>query len=100
MIHVDFAAADCTPCPVRARRTRAKTLPRSLTLESRAEHEAIQAARQRQQTQAFADDYAGRAEVEGTLSQGVRAFGLRMARYRDLARTRLQYVATAAALNA
>jgi hypothetical protein len=32
MIHVDFAAADCTPCPVRARRTRAKTLPRSLTL--------------------------------------------------------------------
>jgi hypothetical protein len=29
----------------------------------------------------------------------VRAFGLRMARYRDLARTRLQYVATAA-LNA
>ena len=99
MIHVDFAATDCTPCPVRARCTRAKTLPRSLTLQPRAEHEAIQAARQRQQTQAFADDYADRAGVEGTLSQGVRAFGLRTTRYRGLAKTHLQHVASAAAVN-
>ena len=35
----------------------------------------------------------------GTLSQGVRAFGLRRARYRGLAKTNLQHVATAAALN-
>jgi transposase len=99
MIHVDFAAADCTPCPVRARCTRAKTLPRSLTLQPRAEHEAIRAARQRQQTAAFAADYDRRAGVEGTLSQGVRACGLRTARYRGLAKTHLQRVATAAALN-
>jgi transposase len=99
MIHVDFAAADCTPCPVRAHCTRAKTLPRSLTLQPRAEHEAIQAARQRQQTQAFADDYADRAGIEGTLSQGVRAFGLRTARSRGLAKTRLQHVAPAAGIN-
>lgn len=99
MIHVDFAATDCTPCPVRAHCTRAKTLPRSLTLQPRAEHEAIQTARQRQQTQAFADDYADRAGVEGTLSQGVRAFGLRTARYRGPTKTHLQHLATAAALN-
>lgn len=99
MIHVEFAAADCTPCPVRAHCTRAKTLPRSLTLQPRAEHEAIQTARQRQQTQAFAADYARRAGIEGTLSQGVRAFGLRTARYRGLAKTHLQHVATAAAVN-
>jgi transposase len=99
MIHVDFAATDCTPCPIRARCTRAKTLPRSLTLQPQAEHEAIQAARQRQQTQVFADDYADRAGVEGTLSQGVRAFGLRTTRYRGLAKTHLQHVATAAAVN-
>jgi IS5 family transposase len=37
--------------------------------------------------------------VEATLSQGVRAFGLRRARYRGLARTGLQHVATAAAIN-
>ena len=43
--------------------------------------------------------YKRRAGVEGTLSQGVRAFGLRRARYRGLAKTRLQHVATAAAMN-
>ena len=43
--------------------------------------------------------YARRAGIEGTLSQGVRAFGLRRSRYRGLARTHLQHVATAAAVN-
>jgi transposase len=99
MIGVAFAAADCTPCPVRAQCTRAKSLPRSLTLQPRAEHEAIQAARQRQRTAGFAADYARRAGIEGTLSQGVRAFGLRTARYRGLAKTQFQQVATAAASN-
>jgi transposase len=99
MIGVTFAATDCTPCPVREQCTRAKTLPRSLTLQPRAEHEAIQAARDRQQTEGFPADYARRAGIEGTLSQGVRACGLRTARYRGLAKTHLQQVATAAALN-
>lgn len=99
MIHVAFAAADCSPCPVRAQCTRAKALPRSLTVQPRAEHEAIQAARQRQQTAAFAAAYAQRAGIEGTLSQGVRVCGLRTARYRGLAKTHLQHLATAAALN-
>lgn len=99
MIHVDFAAADCTPCPARPQCTRATTLPRSLTLQPRAEHEAIQAARQRQQTAGFATDYARRAGIEGTLSQGVRVCGLRTARYRGLAKTHLLQVAIAAALN-
>jgi transposase len=99
MIHVAFAAADCTPCPVRAHCTRATALPRSLTLQPQAEHEAIQAARHRQQTAVFAADYARRAGIEGTLSQGVRAFELRTARYRGLAKTHLQHIATAAAIN-
>ena len=43
--------------------------------------------------------YARRAGIEGTISQGVRAFGLRRSRYRGLARTHLQHVATAAAIN-
>jgi transposase len=99
MIHIDFAPADCTPCPVRAQCTRAATQPRSLTLQPRAEHTAIQALRQRQRTPAFAARYAARAGIEGTLSQGVRAFGLRRARYRGLRKTHLQHVATAAAIN-
>ena len=40
-----------------------------------------------------------RAGVEGTLSQGVRGFGLRRCRYIGLAKARLQHVATAAAIN-
>ena len=40
-----------------------------------------------------------RAGVEGTVSQGVRAFGLRQARYRGIAKTHLQHLATAAAIN-
>jgi transposase len=100
MTRVEFAAADCTACPARPQCTRAKTPFRSLMLQPREEHQAIQAARQRQQTAEYATTYAQRAGVEGTLSQGVRAFGLRQARYRGLAKTHLQHVATAAAINA
>jgi hypothetical protein len=37
--------------------------------------------------------------VEGTISQGVRAFGMRRSRYRGLDKTHLQHVAIAAAMN-
>ena len=40
-----------------------------------------------------------RAGIEGTLSQGVRAFALRRTRYLGHAKTRLQHIATAAAMN-
>lgn len=43
--------------------------------------------------------YARRAGVEGTLSQGARAFGLRRMCYRGFAKTSLQHVVTAAAMN-
>ena len=99
LIEVRFAPADCAARPVRARCTRAKTAPRGLTLAPREVHEAIRAARARQETPAFAAEYAGRAGVEGTLSQGVRAFGLRRARYRGLAKAHLQHLATAAGIN-
>ena len=99
MVAISFSAADCMACPTRTLCTRAKTGARNITLQSRPEHEAIQAARQRQQTAEFAAQYAPRAGIEGTLSQGIRAFGLRKARYRGLAKTHLQHVATASAIN-
>src|SRR4051794_41601200 len=43
--------------------------------------------------------YGARAGIEGCLSQGVRLCGLRRSRYVGLAKTHLQHVATAAALN-
>jgi transposase len=98
-IHVQFAPAACAACPVRTHCTRAKAGPRHLTLRPQAEHEALLAARQRQTTATFKTQYAARAGIEGTLSQGVRAFGLRQARYRGLAKAHLQHVATATAMN-
>ena len=59
----------------------------------------MELARQQQTTATFKAQYAARAGVEGTLSQGVRAFGLRRARYLGLARTHLQHVVTAVAIN-
>jgi DDE family transposase len=68
-------------------------------LRPRPEHEALAAARARLESEAGRRLSAQRQGVESTLSQGVRAFGLRQARYRGLAKTGLQNVATAAALN-
>lgn len=99
MIHVEFAPDDCAACPSRPMCTRAKSFPRALTLQPREEHEAIQFARERQKTEGFASLYSHRAGIEGTFSQGVRAFGLRKARYRGLERTHLQEVATAVSIN-
>lgn len=73
--------------------------PRSLTLQSKEEHEVIQAARKRQKTEKFISLYSQRAGIEGTISQGVRALGLRQACYRGLKKTHLQHLATATAIN-
>lgn len=99
VIHVDFHQRDCAPCPVRATCTRAKTEPRELTLRTPAEHEALQQVRRDQSTEEWKARYNARAGVEGTVSQAVRAFGLRQCRYRGLAKIHLQHVLTAAALD-
>lgn len=64
-----------------------------------AQHLALTAARERQTTTDFKRRYAKRAGVEGTISQAVGAFGLRHCRYLGLAKTHLQHIATAAAIN-
>jgi transposase len=101
VIHVQFRAADCRPCPSRARCTRARSKyqGRVLAVMPQPEHEALAAARAREGTAEGKRLYAQRNGVEGTLSQAARAFGLRQARYRGLPKTGLQHVATAAALN-
>ena len=99
MIHIDFAPDDCAACLSRPLCTRAKNLPRTLTLQPRDEHDAIQHARERQKTEELASLYSDRAGIEGTFSQGVRAFGLRQARYRGLEKTHLQELTTAASIN-
>jgi len=98
-IQVYFAQADCQVCQHRSLCTKAKHRPRTLFFRPQAEHEALQAARERQDTHEFKERYKTRAGIEGTLSQGVRAFELRRSRYIGLAKTHVQHVATAAAIN-
>ncbi len=99
VIRIQFGKRDCLACPCRSQCTTAISNPRQLVVRPQAQFEAIQAARQRQQTQEFKERYAIRAGVEGTISQGVRAFDLRRSRYIGLAKTHLQHVITATALN-
>jgi transposase len=99
VIKVCFAQADCRACPCRANCTSAQVGPRWLRFRPQAEHQALQAARQRQKTDDFKHRYKSRAGAEGTISQGTRAFGLRRSRYIGLAKTHLQHVLTAAAIN-
>ena len=99
IIYIHFLKRDCSICPVRQECTRAKSQRRTITINARPYHEAIQAARQRQQTAEFKKQYRARAGIEGTISQAVHAMGMRKARYRGLAKTKLQHSATAAALN-
>ncbi len=96
---VRFSCKDCTPCPLRARCTRTKREPRIIRLQAREQHEALRAARERQATPAFRERYAARAGIEATHAQAVRRSGLRNSRYLGLAKTHLQHVATAVAIN-
>jgi transposase len=100
VIKIKFSSTDCRPCPQRSQCTRAQRYPRrTITVRPREQYEALKAARERQATTTFAQEYARRAGMEGTLSYGIRACGLRRARYIGLARTHVQHVLTAAAMN-
>ena len=96
-IYIRFAKADCGICPCHAQCTRGQR--RSIAIRPRAQYEALQERRVVQQTAAFADAYARRAGIEGTISQAVRAFGLRRAKYIGAAKTHLQHLLTAAAID-
>ncbi len=96
---IRFARGDCTPCAARAQCTQAKVEPRILFVQARAAHDVLQAARAAQRTELFRAEYALRSGVESLISQGVRAFDLRKARYIGCARTHLQHILIAVAIN-
>jgi transposase len=96
-LKVRFSTTDCRPCPLKPQCTRSAR--RLLTLRPQEEHETLEAAREREAQPAFAREYRQRAGIEGTISAGVRALHLRRSRYIGLAKTHLQHVLTAAAMN-
>src|ERR671939_291632 len=98
-IQAVFSRTDCGTCAARELCTPAKAARRSVYFHPRAEYEALNAARSRMHDLAWKRRYRVRAGVEGTLSQGVRAFGMRRSRYIGLAKTGLQQACTGAAMN-
>lgn len=96
-VYIRFAKADCGPCPDRAHCTKAPR--RAIAIRPQRQYQALQERRAVEETEVFAREYARRAGIEGTISQGVRAFGLRRARYIGLAKTHLQHVVMAAAID-
>ena len=100
-IVIKFAAETCRPCPVRDQCTRSVSprVGRQLTVPPREVHHAQHAARATQNTPDWQARYAVRAGVDGTIRQSVAVTGIRHARYRGLAKTRLEHVFSAVALN-
>jgi hypothetical protein len=99
VINITFSAFSCGKCRSRPQCTRAKTQPRGLTIQDKNEYQALKDRRAVQNTPEFQKIYAKRAGIEGTLSQGITRSGLRQSRYIGLAKTHLQHILTAAALN-
>jgi transposase len=93
-----FSPGDCGPCPARELCTSSRTKRRQLTVPPRDLAEAQAAARAAEKTRPFQADYARRAGVEGTMHQAA-SHGARRARYRGLAKTRLDHAFMAVALN-
>ena len=98
-IQVRFPVRVCRLCPSREQCTHAKNGARAIGFLPQAQHTALQRVRQEQNTPEFQSRYALRSGIEGTLSQAVNTFGLRCSRYIGLAKTHLQMVATATAIN-
>jgi transposase len=98
-INAVFSRTDCGACAVRELCTPAKEARRAVYFHTRREYEALNAARSRMHDPTWKERYHIRAGVEGTLSQGVRVFGMRRSRYIGLLKTGLQEVCSAAAMN-
>ena len=101
VIKIRFSTKDCQHCPRVTACTSSKSRAprRLLSVRPQAQHQALQEARRRQRTSAFARQYALREGIEATISQGVRAFGMRRSRYIGQSKTHLQHLGIEAAIN-
>jgi transposase len=99
VIRIRFDKKTCDACATRPACTSSAKYPRQLTVKPQALHEAIEAARERQATEEFKAQYALRAGVESTISQGSRRFELRRSRYLGRVKTHLQQTINATAMN-
>jgi hypothetical protein len=93
----EWDTATCTACALRPQCIQATHKHRSLVVGEY--HTALQTRRQEQRTEPFKQRMKHRNAIEGTQSELVRAHGLRRARYRGLAKAKLQNYFIGAACN-
>ena len=97
-LRVRFPLSRCRSCPLHDQCTpvAAKVL---ILRPDEASYNALQEARQRQETKEFRTLYATRAGIEGTVAQAVRTCEMRQARSIGSKKLRLQAFFTATAMN-
>lgn len=99
VIKIKFSSTDCSNCPSLHSCTRNQRKRRTVTIRPQRQYKALQVARERETTPEYKQEYALRAGIEGTLSEAIRAHGLRRSRYLGLAKTHLRHLMTATAIN-
>ncbi len=95
-IEVRFARATCQACRFFGRCTKSA---QGRTMQLHPYRQLLVARRAEAQTESYREKLHLRAGIEGTISELVRGHGLRFARYRGLAKLRLQGLFTAVAVN-
>ncbi len=90
-------SSHCADCPLRQQCVAPKQKHRMIVVGEH--YSALQTRRQEQKTDAFKGRMKHRNGIEGTQSELVRAHGLRQARYRGLAKVKLQNYFIGAACN-
>jgi len=90
-------STQCHDCPLRSECLGKDQRHRTIVVGEH--HSALQARRQEQQTDAFKERMKHRNAIEGTQSELVRGHGLRQAKYRGLAKVKLQNYFIGAACN-
>ena len=98
-IEIRFSPAICRLCESRPLCTKSRKNPRMLKISPQKEFEILQKMRTEKDNTEFKELYNQRAGIEGTISQATRGFGLRRSRYIGLAKTHLQNIAIACAIN-
>lgn len=96
---IRFAATDCAVCPSRADCTRDPN-GRKILIPPRTLHQIQLRNRSDQHDVGWQRRYDQRAGVEGTISEAVRAHGVRRCKYQGLDKTRVQHTLAACGINA
>jgi transposase len=94
---IEWSNTVCEACALRAQCVSAGQDHRTLVVGEL--HSLLQERRREMQTEAFQKEMCRRNGIEGTLSELVRGYGLRQARYRGFAKVRLQNYLIGAACN-